>query len=47
MSKKSYFYDEGLNKISCFSYQDFIKTLASFQRKGSPINVNETLFLSN
>ena len=44
---KPYFYDKELNKVTCYSYQDFIKTLASLQTKGSPILVNDTLFLSS
>ena len=49
MSKnfKTYYYDKDINKVTCYSYPDFIKTLASFQRKGSPISVNDSLFLSN
>lgn len=40
---KPYFYDEQLYKVSCYSYADFIKTLAELQTL-KPIDVNRTLF---
>ncbi len=43
MEKQPYFYDEDLFKVSCYSYHEFIKTLALLQTKNT-INVNKTLF---
>lgn len=43
MEKQPYFYDEDLYKVSCYSYHEFIKTLALLQTKNT-IDVNKTLF---
>lgn len=42
-----YFYEKELKRVMCYSYVDFIETLAIIQTKGKEIDVNKSLFAAS
>jgi len=44
---KFYYYDEGVNRIRCYGYREFIKLIDMLQTKGQKLSLSDSQYLYN